>query len=80
MKVELRNMGYILRDANIFSAVRRQQPVVQYSPHCAASKCFADLCELVLDPAGGTRKGNGLVRFLSRLARPFAGGKGGETT
>ena len=77
MKIELRNMGYILRDANIFSAVRRQQPVVQYSPHCAASKCFSELAGRVLDPSAGARRGNGLVRFFERLAHPFGGKEGG---
>ncbi len=68
MRVEICNRGYILRDANVLSAVRRQQPVVAYSPHCSASKCFLQLADQFLESGPPRRSSGGLRRFLERLA------------
>ncbi|MBE7560004.1 P-loop NTPase [bacterium] len=73
MRVEVRNLGYILRDANVLSAVRRQQPVVAYSPHCSASKCFAQLADRFLESGAPRRAGGGLRRFMQRLAGTLRG-------
>jgi flagellar biosynthesis protein FlhG len=71
MRIEIRSLGYVLRDANVFSAVRRQKPVTVYSPHCSASKCFSQLADIFCNSKTSNNGKAGFKMFLNRLRGRF---------
>ena len=71
--LEVENLGYVLLDDRVRSAVRQRRPFVQEAPRSPASVCIRAIAERILgEPSAARRAGGG---FLQRFAATMGGGR-----
>lgn len=60
-------LGYLLRDPDVPQAVRKQIPVLRYSPHGTAATALRALAAYLEQSRAGGPAGGGLRRFFERV-------------
>ncbi len=70
LEVGLFYAGHIPFDKSLQEAVKKQKPVVEYSPSCAASRAFARFADEIEAWPASRRQGGELAFFVEQLFAP----------
>lgn len=69
--VTLENMGYILADADLIKAVKRQKPVILLFPNSKFSEAIRQISNKILNKELSVQRHSGIKSFMKKLLKTF---------